>query len=281
MLTTLITGTSKGIGYEAALAFARAGHTVYAAMRNPAQSPALATQAAKENLPIHIVTMDVDSDASVTTAINAILVQGPIDILVNNAGIERMGSIEEAPLSDFRACMETNYFGAIRCIQALVPHMRERRAGSIVNVSSVAGRITSPPMAAYAASKWALEAMTEALAGELKTHNIRVALIEPGIIDTSMAQNIGAPGTPSIYPHRARWSAMFTASLQNATPPAFVAEKILAVASGDDWQLRHLVGPDAIPFLNWRATMTDEAWVHLNAGDDESYFASVAQYFGA
>ncbi len=282
MPTILITGTSKGIGYEAALAFARAGHTVHAAMRNPGQSPALAAQAAQENLPIHIVTMDVDSDASVTAAIETILSKhGPIDVLVNNAGIERMGSVEELALADFRACMETNYFGVIRCTQALIPHMRERRSGRIINVSSVAGRISSAPSAAYASSKWALEGMTEALAGELKAFNIRVALIQPGIIDTSMAQNIGAAGNPSIYPHRARFSAMFSATLQNAAPPSLVAEKILAVATGDGWQLRHPVGPDALPFLNWRAKMTDEEWVHLNAGDDETFFAVLARDFGA
>ena len=282
MPTILITGTSKGIGYEAALAFARAGHTVHAAMRNPAQSPALAALAAQENLPIHVVTMDVDSDTSVATAIETILSKhGPIDVLVNNAGIERMGSVEELPLTDFRACMETNYFGVIRCIQALVPDMRERRSGHILNVSSVAGRMSCAPSAAYASSKWALEGMTEALAGELKAFNIRVALIEPGIIDTSMAQSIGAAGTPSIYPHRARFAAMFSASLKDAAPPSLVAQKILEVATSSDWQLRHPVGPDALPFLNWRATMTDEEWVHLNASDDETFFATLARDFVA
>ena len=83
--------------------------------------------------------------------------------------------------------METNYFGVIRCIQAVVPHMRTRKSGCIVNVSSVAGRITNPPLSSYTASKWALEAMTEALAGEMKVFNVRVALVEPGIIDTAMS----------------------------------------------------------------------------------------------
>ncbi len=133
--------------------------------------------------------MDVDSVDSVTSAINSTLQHGPIDILVNNAGIERMGSVEELPLADFRAHMDTNYFGVIRCTPALIPHLRERRSGRILNVSS----------AAYASLQWALEGMTEALAGELKLFNIRIALIQPGIIDTSTAQNIGAPGSPSIY----------------------------------------------------------------------------------
>jgi NAD(P)-dependent dehydrogenase (short-subunit alcohol dehydrogenase family) len=193
MASVLITGTSKGIGLETALAFARAGYQVHATMRNPSQSPALAETAAREKLPITISTMDVDSDASVSNAIAAIQKNGPIDVLVNNAGIEGVGPVEEFPLAKFRAIMETNYFGALRCIQAVVPEMRQRKSGTIINVSSVAGRICNPPLISYCASKWALEALSEGLAGELKTLNVRVAIVEPGIIDTAMAQRIGGP----------------------------------------------------------------------------------------
>jgi NAD(P)-dependent dehydrogenase (short-subunit alcohol dehydrogenase family) len=178
MVSVLITGTSKGIGFEAALAFARAGHTVHATMRNPAQSPALAETAAHEKLPITVSAMDVDSDDSVRRAIIAIeKTHGPIDVLVNNAGIERSGSVEELPLAEFRAVMETNYFGVIRCVQAVAPQMRQRRSGCIINVSSVAGRISSSPLSSYMASKWALEALSEALAGEMKMFNVRVAIV--------------------------------------------------------------------------------------------------------
>ena len=89
-------------------------------------------------------------------------------MLVNNAGIERAGSIEELPLVEFRTVMETNYFGALRCIQAVLPHMRQRRSGCIINVSSVAGRISSSPLTPYMATEWALEALSEGLAGEMK-----------------------------------------------------------------------------------------------------------------
>src|SRR5664279_5795933 len=189
MASVLITGTSKGIGFETALAFARAGHKVLATMRNPSSSPELAERAAAENLPISVLPMDVDSDDSVRDAFAAIHAKhGHIDVLVNNAGIERAGAIEELPLADFRATMETNYFGALRCIKAVVPQMRERRNGWIINVTSVGGRISSPPLAAYGASKWALEGFSEALAGEMKMFNVHVAIVEPGIIDTSMAR---------------------------------------------------------------------------------------------
>ena len=281
MASVLITGTSKGIGLEAALAFGRAGHKVHATMRKPSQAPELAETAAGEKLPITVSAMDVDSDESVRQAIDAIQqAHGPIDVLVNNAGIERSGSVEELPLADFRAVMETNYFGVIRCVQALAPHMRKRRSGCIINVSSVAGRLTSSPLSSYMASKWALEALSEALAGEMKMFNVRVAIVEPGIIDTAMARRIGVPPSHSPYPQQARFASLFEASLKTPVPPTLVADKILEVAESASWQLRHLVGPDAAPFLQWRSQMTDEEWVDLYASDDETWYRRIEHDFG-
>ena len=272
MRSVLITGTSKGIGYETALAFARAGYRVHATMRNPSQSPALAEAAAKENLPITVTTMDVDSDTSVRDGIAAIQSQhGPIDILINNAGVERAGSIEEHSIDDFRATMETNYFGPLRCIKAVVPQMRQRRSGSIINISSVAGSFSHPPMSAYCASKWALEALSESLACEMKTFGVHVSLVKPGIIDTSMAQRISTTGA-SEYPHAARIASLFTTTLQNApVPPSLVAQKVLEIAQTDTWQLRHPVGPDAVPLIEWRKSMTDEQWVDLHSADEQTF----------
>jgi NAD(P)-dependent dehydrogenase (short-subunit alcohol dehydrogenase family) len=275
MASILITGTSKGIGLETALAFARAGHHVYATMRNPSQSSPLAETVAREKLPIAISAMDVDSDQSVTDAIAAIQSNGPIDVLVNNAGVEAAGSVEELPLARFRAIMETNYFGALRCIQALVPQMRQRRSGCIINVSSVAGRICNPPMTPYCASKWALEALSEGLAGELKTFNVRVALVEPGIIDTAMARRLENPAADSPYGQRARFSALYVGALKNPVPPSVVAAKILEVAESGTWQLRHPASPDAVGFLEWRKGMSDEDWIEMNAGDDANFFAKL------
>jgi NAD(P)-dependent dehydrogenase (short-subunit alcohol dehydrogenase family) len=273
MPSVLITGTSKGIGLETALAFGRAGYQVYATMRNPSHSPTLADTAARENLPIKISAMDVDSDQSVSDAIAAILKNhGPIDVLVNNAGVEAVGSVEELPLSRFRAVMETNFFGALRCIQPLLPHMRQRRSGCIINVSSVAGRISLPPMSSYCASKWALEALSEGLAGEMKTFNVRVALVEPGIVNTSMADRIEGTSPESSYAQSARFVTVYANAAKNPVPPSLVANKILEVAESGTWQLRHPVGPDAMPFLQWRSKMTDEAWVDTNAGDDATFF---------
>lgn len=272
MKSVLITGCSKGIGYETALAFARVGYRVHATMRNPEQSPALEATAAKEHLPITVTKLDVDNDDSVSSAIAAIQSQhGPIDILINNAGVERAGSIEEHSMDDFRATMETNYFGVVRCVKAVVKQMRERRSGVIINVSSVAGSFSQPPMTSYCASKWALEAMTESLACEMKTFGVRVALVKPGIIDTAMAQRIRRTG-PSLYPHSTRISAMFNATLENApVPPSVVADKILEVVTSGTWQLRHLVGPDAEPLIAWRRGMTDEEWIDLHSSDDAEF----------
>jgi NAD(P)-dependent dehydrogenase (short-subunit alcohol dehydrogenase family) len=275
MANILITGTSKGIGYETALAFARAGHHVFATMRTPANAPKLAEVTQAENLPITISAMDVDSDESVHEAIAPILANGPIDVLINNAGLESVGSIEEQPLSQFRATMETNYFGAVRCIKAVVPSMRQRASGCIVNISSVAGRVAAPPFSGYSASKWALEALSEALAGEMKAFNVRVAVIEPGIIDTEMARRVGTPGTESTYRHAARFATLFSNSLQQPIPPTLVAEKILDVYTSGTWQFRHLVGPTADGFIAWRNSFTDEQWIDTNAADDATFFASL------
>jgi NAD(P)-dependent dehydrogenase (short-subunit alcohol dehydrogenase family) len=272
MRSVLITGTSKGIGHETALAFARAGYRVHATMRNPPASPALAEAAAKDKLAITITAIDVDNDASVRNGIAAIEAQhGPIDVLVNNAGIEAAGSIEESSMDDFRATMETNYFGVLRCTKAVVPSMRQRRAGTIINISSVAGSFSQPPMTAYCASKWALEALSESLACEMKSFGVRVVLVKPGIIDTAMARRIMTAESTQ-YPHASRISSLFVTTLTNApVPPMLVAEKILEIAESKSWQLRYPVGPDAEPMIAWRRSMTDEQWVDLHSADDETY----------
>jgi len=272
MRSVLITGTSKGIGYETALAFARAGYHVHATMRNPSKSPALTEIAMKEKLPVTVTAMDVDNDESVRAGMADIQAQhGPVDVLVNNAGIECFGSIEELSIDDLRAVMETNYFGVLRCVKAVVPQMRERRSGTIINISSVAGTFCHPPATPYCASKWALEALSEGLACEMKSFGVRVALVEPGIIDTAMARRISTNGN-SAYPHAARVAGYFTATLSDApVPPSMVAQKVLEIAQGDTWQLRHPVGPDAVPLIAWRKGMTDEQWVDLHSADEQTY----------
>ena len=264
-----------------ALVLGRAGHTVFATMRYPYGPSELARIAREEQLPIHVHGMDVDSDASVTDAISAITeANGPLDVLVNNAGIACRGSIEELDLCAFRAVMETNYFGPLRCIKAVLPQMRARNSGCIINVSSVAGRIASSPLASYAASKFALEGLSEALAQEAKMFNIRVAIVQPGIIDTAMARSIGQRPDASPYPQLRRMAGLFAASLRTAASPFRVGEKICEIVDSGTWKFRHPIEPDAEPFLAWRASMTDEQWVDRSAVSDEEWYASVERDFG-
>src|SRR5579863_7007893 len=203
-----------------------------------------------------------------------------LDILVNNAGVAAGGSVEEVPMGDFRQVMETNFFGALRCIKAVTPSMRERQRGCIVNVTSVAGRVALPPQAAYAASKWALEALSEVLAQEMRAFNVRVAIIEPGVIATPIFGKATPPKGDSPYPHLRRQRAWFAASLTRPTSPYVVGEQIRQIVEGDSWQLRYPLGPDAAPFLKWRASKTDEQMVEGAAATDEEYIARVKREFG-
>lgn len=281
MANILITGTSSGIGLATALELGRAGHRVYATMRNLARGPQLVEGVTRERLPVTILPMDVDSDQSVADCFRNILSSGArIDVLVNNAGVGPHGAIEELPIEVFRGVMETNYFGALRCIRAVLPQMRENRSGCIINVTSVAGRLASSPLGAYAASKFALEALSEALAQEMKPLGVRVAIVEPGIIDTPMARGIEESPSSSLYPHVIRFAGLFRAALANPAQPSLVATKIRDIIESGTGKLRHPVGPDAEPFLGWRASMTDEQWIEWGALEDEAWYQRVQNDFG-
>jgi NAD(P)-dependent dehydrogenase (short-subunit alcohol dehydrogenase family) len=281
-MVILVTGTSTGIGFAIALTLARKGHDVYATMRNPAGAPELASIAAKEQLSIKILVMDVDYDASVGTAVTEVLADsGRIDVLVNNAGIGLLGPVEEHPLAEFRRSMETNYFGALRCVQAVLPGMRKRRSGHIINISSIGGRFGLPSQAGYVASKWALEAASEALAGEVKLFGIRVSIVEPGVIATPIFDKRRAVPPDTHYPQERRLNAIYDASLKRPASPFVVADKVAEIVESGDRKLRHPVGPDAKPFLQYRAAMPDEQWVDFwSLESDQEWAAIVKRDFG-
>jgi NAD(P)-dependent dehydrogenase (short-subunit alcohol dehydrogenase family) len=281
MSRVLISGTSSGIGFQTAVELGRAGHTVFATMRDPGRGAALQAIVDRERLPISISQMDVDSDESVDAATSAIRARsGSIDVLVNNAGIERAGSIEGMAFADFKATMETNYFGALRVIRAWLPDMRQRQSGCIINVTSVAGRIACSPLSAYSASKFALEALSEALAQEVRPFGVRVAIVQPGIIDTAMARRIEDVPADATYPQVRRFGQMFEASLDKPTPPALVAAMIREIIESGTLTLRHPVGPDAEGFLGWRASLSDQDWVEWGALPDDAWYERVAADFG-
>jgi NAD(P)-dependent dehydrogenase (short-subunit alcohol dehydrogenase family) len=281
MATIVITGTSTGIGLATAVVLGRAGHDVFATMRNPDRSPELKSIAEQENLPITILSLDVNEDDSVAHAIKQVIAsRGQIDVLVNNAGIGLLGSVEKMELSIFQQTIETNFFGALRCIQAVLPGMREPKSGCIINVSSVSGRMVSPGQSAYCSSKYALEALSEALAAEVKAYNIRVAIVEPGIINTPIFGKGGDLLTDSHYSHARRMDALYSASLQHPVSPFIVGEKIHEIIESNSWQLRYPVGPDAEGFLAWRSSLSDEDFVSFGAIDDDEWCEYLHSNFG-
>src|SRR6516225_11108661 len=276
MTIALVTGTSSGIGLATSVSLARRGHKVIATMRDLNRSTELRKIAEAESLPISFEQLNVNSDISVNDSMSRLLSEHDhIDVLVNNAGLGGGGSIEELPLAFFREVMETNYFGALRCIKALIPNMRERRSGCIINVTSIAGRMAIAPAGSYAASKWAFEALSECLAQEMRAFNVRVAIVEPGVIATP----IFTKGTPfpsgSPYPHARRIMALFAARLANPTPPSVVGDLIRDIVNGDSWQLRYPAGPDAAPVVKGRASKTDEQVIDEAAQSDEEFIARV------
>jgi NAD(P)-dependent dehydrogenase (short-subunit alcohol dehydrogenase family) len=279
MAKILITGTSKGIGYDATLLLARAGHQVVATMRNPGASD-LEEVATEARLPVTVLPMDVDDESSVDGVFGGL--GNSIDVLVNNAGVFSINAVEDEDLDQFRRVMETNYFGAVRCVKRTLPAMRRRGAGCIINITSIAGRVAFWASSAYSASKFALEAFTESLAQEVNGLGIRVALVEPGIIDTAMATtSLPQYDNDTIYPQGRRLHAFFNNPDKPQASPALVSEMIRYVIESEDPRLRFPVGPDALPFLGWRASLSDEQWVHLNSiEDDAEYFQQVFRETG-
>lgn len=278
----VVTGTSTGIGQATAITLARAGHTVFAGMRNLDRGGELREITSKEKLPINIVQLDVDSDNSVEDAFKQILSEkGQIDVLVNNAGIGARGYIEEAPLAVFRQVMETNFFGGLRCIKAVVPSMRERGSGCIINITSVAGQFAMPPQGPYASSKWAFEGLSECLAQELSPFNVRVAIVEPGVIATPLTTTPRPVPPASPYSmHGRRMGALFAASLSKPTSPFEVAKTIQDIVDGKSTKLRNASGADGALLINWRKNKTDEEWVSLGAASDAEWAADVKKNLG-
>ena len=283
MQTAIVTGTSTGIGYATALHLARNGYQVFAGMRNLAKADPLRQAAAAEELPLEIVELDVTSQDSVARAVLG--VGQPVDVLVNNAGIGGASPLELTPEAEHRAMFETNYFGAVRCIQAVLPAMRERGRGAIANITSVAGIFATPNQIAYSASKWALECLGEALAHEVVRFGVRVVNIEPGVVMTSIFENSAEATryekTSPYQPVMRRNGKMFAAGFRDPALPEQVAQTILEAVSGTEYRLRWPVGNDADGISVGRPRISDEEMVRMG-GDlsDEEYNGLFLEYFG-
>ncbi len=286
MPNALITGTSTGIGFATALRFARAGHHTWATLRDPAKAGPLRDLAEREGLPLEVLPLDVTDPDSVARGVAEVFRRdGQLDVLVNNAGIGGAAPLEEVPEAEHRAMFETNYFGALRMIQAVLPKMRERKSGAIVNVTSIAGRVAVPCQVPYSASKHALEALSEALAHEVRAHGIRVVIVEPGAFATKIFDN-SAPATRydkgSPYRHVMRRNGkMYARMLREPGDPAAVADVILQAVTAAETPLRHIVGWDAHGLIEGRHAMQDEEWVAMGENlPDAEYNARFQRFFG-
>jgi NAD(P)-dependent dehydrogenase (short-subunit alcohol dehydrogenase family) len=252
-MRVLITGCSTGFGRAAAVELTKRGHEVVATARRPEVLADLDVAAT--------LALDVTSDDSVAAAMAA---SGQVDALVNNAGIGMVGPVERLPLDEGRKLFETNFFGALRMIQAVLPQMRERGAGTIVNVSSVVGRVTPPLDGMYSGSKFALEGLSEALMREVGHFGIRVALVEPGFFDTGFSGNVYRVGTdsPPYDELLAQWQAAADRLRggQDAPGPEAVAQTIADIIDSDAPAFRYPVGDDAVMVLGARDAMDDASF---------------------
>jgi NAD(P)-dependent dehydrogenase (short-subunit alcohol dehydrogenase family) len=252
MARVLISGCSTGIGRATAVELTKRGHEVVATARRPETIDDLDVA--------DRLALDVDDDASVAACVAA---AGDVEVLVNNAGFEVAGPVERVPLDEVKRMFETNVFGAVRMIQALLPQMRERGGGTIVNVSSVTGRAVGPLGALYGSSKWAVEGLSEGLHLEVGHFGIRVIVIEPGIIITNFEENIRRYGVDeSPYDELAASWEKAMDRMRGAEPPGpeLVAAAIADALEGDDAAIRIPVGPDAEMIIGTRAGMDDAAF---------------------
>jgi NAD(P)-dependent dehydrogenase (short-subunit alcohol dehydrogenase family) len=260
----VVTGSSSGIGYETSLMFARNGFLTYATMRNPNKGENISSIATKENLPIHIKQLDVTDDVSVKNAIQAILSEtGRIDILVNNAGYGLNGALEDLAMDEIKAQYETNVFGLIRTTQAVLPIMRGQKSGTIVNISSGAGRFGIPGVSAYVSTKFAVEGLSESMSYELEPFGIKVIIVEPGVIRTNfgnglvIAKKSQDPNSPYL-PIMQKMAAGFQEMIKNSSSPDLVAKVVLNAVTNENPNLRHLAGNDVETWLGKRSTSDEE-----------------------
>ena len=258
----VITGSSSGIGLETVLALAREGYYTYATMRDITKSDKIKEIKQKENLKIDVLELDVDNENSAKTAIRQILDQKQrIDVLVNNAGWGLWGCVEDVSVDEFRAQFETNFFSIIRLIQEVTPTMRKQGSGTIVNVSSVAGRIGFPASPAYISSKFALEGLSESLRLEMAPFGVNVVIIEPGVIKTNFLNPMKmAKRSESDTVYRditVKVTSGVKMMAEMGTHPKEVADTIVKAIKNENPLPRYIVGNDASMFLEARKNKTD------------------------
>lgn len=237
----IVTGASSGFGKLTAEALARRGYTVYGTSRS--ERPDAETD-------LHMRVLDVADDDSVNRFVEGVRSEaGRIDVLVNNAGRTVSGLAEETPLASAESLFQTNFFGAARMVNAVLPAMREQRAGTIIFISSLAGLVGTPGQAYYAATKHAIEGYGETLAAEVAPFNISVSLVEPGFFRTEIhtkAEFLTEQAFSDYDDAREALNRAFDESVHGGDDPQKVADLVARIAADDDPKLRYRVGRDAV-----------------------------------
>jgi NAD(P)-dependent dehydrogenase (short-subunit alcohol dehydrogenase family) len=236
----LITGASSGAGQATARLLSQKGYQVFGTSRKPSSA---------EPIPnVEMLVLDVRDDDAVTACVKTVSDQvGHLDVLVNNAGYELAGALEELSLDEAKAQFETNFFGMVRMVKAVLPLMRHQKGGQIINISSLAGLTPIPFMGIYSASKFAVEGYTEALRLEVKPFNIHVSQIEAGFLKTPMMNNRQmATERISVYePWRQRALDAIRAYEGKGPGPELVAETVLKIIASNRPRLRYVIGQQA------------------------------------
>jgi NAD(P)-dependent dehydrogenase (short-subunit alcohol dehydrogenase family) len=262
--TAVVTGSTSGIGFETSLLLAKNGFHTYATVRNLDKAKEIRDISDKGELPIQVIELDVDSDKSVEDAIGSILNERKrIDVLVNNAGYNMQGALEDLSMDEIKALFETNLFGAIRVMKAVLPIMRKQRGGTIVNISSMGGRFAFPLNSVYHGTKFALEGISESVHLETEPFGLRVVLVEPGFTKTNISTNTkvgqkaaepSSPYAPKVQTMQKVWGHIFD---QKAAPPEEVARVILKAVTSDNPSMRYTAGDDAKQMMEARKAMSD------------------------
>ena len=256
-----VTGSSSGIGLETALSLARDGYHTFASMRDIKKSGELEYAAKKEDLKIEIIELDVDKEKSIVSAIKRIVAKsGKLDVLVNNAGYGQFGCTEDVTVDEFRKQFETNFFSIVRIIQEVAPIMRKQKSGSIINISSVVGRMGLPGSPAYISSKFALEGLGECLRYELGQFGIKTTMIEPGVIKTNFFNSMRVPESKTDPKYKSLTDNMMAGlkmMVEMGTAPSQVADVVMKAIHDDEMLPRYVVGTDATMFMEAKKMKTD------------------------
>ncbi len=275
-IVSVVTGANSGIGRATALHLASIGHEVYGTVRSAAKADKLMGMAKAQGVEMNLVELDIADDQSVKTGMAEILKNaGRVDVLVNNAGVGGNSVAEECPIELYADVMNVNLYGGIRCIQAVLPGMRERKAGTIVNVTSIVGRLAALAQSPYVTSKWAFEGLSEGLAQELAPFGIRVAIIQPGVTKSAIfAKNIDTPNQSGAYDdHYRRMFQFYATGYAQATEAIEVAKVIEHAITTAAPKLRYPCSWGGEVIVEGRKNLSDEAWIDImRAENDDDYY---------